>query len=111
MDKTHLIWFFVAAIAAAIPIPLIKLYTETKQYVWIVLSFFSYAMLVLAYSIILSEKNITIVYPILKVLSVIIVVIAGLLLFNNVLDIKSMIGILFGLASIYLLSSKIDSKI
>lgn len=111
MNYYNIIWFLVAAIAAAIPIPFIKLYTETRKIVWVILSFFSYAILILAYSIILTDKNITIIYPILKVLSVIIVVIAGLFLFNNVLDIKSILGIFLGIASIYLLSSKIDNKI
>lgn len=71
-----------------------------------VFSILSYLILVLSYSIILKEKNITIVYPILKVLSVFIVVFAGLVFFNNQYDSITIIGILFGMVSIYLLSSK-----
>jgi multidrug transporter EmrE-like cation transporter len=102
-----LFWFFVAAVAAALPIPLIKTYTEDANLVWIFLSFLSYSVLIYAYSIILHDKNITIVYPVLKVLSVLIVVFAGFLLFSNQMDWKTIVGIVLGISSIYILSSKI----
>lgn len=110
MKLTLLIWFFIAAVAAALPIPLIKQYTNTKQWIWIVLSIVSYLCLITAYSIVLKDENITIVYPILKVLSVIVVVLSGLVFFYNSFDMKSLIGILFGILSIYILSSKLENK-
>ena len=70
---------------------------------------FSYLILILSYSIILTDKNISIIYPILKVLSVIIVVIAGIIVFKNNLDMKTIIGIIFGIISIYILSSKVKN--
>jgi len=106
-----LFWFFVAAVAAALPIPFIKYYTNTNNNLWIIASAISYAVLILSYSIILKDENITIVYPILKVLSVLIVVFAGLFLFSNYLEIKTIIGIALGASSIYLLSSKLNNKI
>lgn len=102
------IWFFIAAIAAAIPIPFIKRYTQTHNLLWIALSAISYIILILAYSIILTNKNITIVYPILKVLSVLIVIGAGLLIFSNRIDLHTVIGIGLGITSIYILSKKIE---
>ena len=107
MNVYILFWFFIAAIAAALPIPFIKKYTESKNLLWILLSFISYTFLIYAYSIILKNKNITIVYPILKVLSVLIVVLAGFFVFSNNLDTKSIIGILLGISSIYILSGKV----
>jgi multidrug transporter EmrE-like cation transporter len=103
-------WFVVAAAAAAAPIPLIKLWTTTRNIQWILLSAISYSALIYAYSVILADKNITVVYPVLKVLSVFIVIAAGVVVFRNKLDTTSIVGILLGLASIYLLSSKLDSK-
>jgi len=103
-------WFFIAASAAVIPIPLIKIYTETKDIKWIVLSLLSCLLLVYSYSVLLTDKNIIIIYPILKVLSVILVVAVGLVVFMNKLDAKTIMGILLGLASIYLLSDKIYNK-
>ena len=108
MNYYNIVWFFIAAISAAVPIPFIKIYTETKNFMWIILSMFSYLILILSYSIILTDKNISIIYPILKVLSVIIVVIAGIFIFKNSLDMKTIIGILLGIVSIYILSNKIN---
>jgi multidrug transporter EmrE-like cation transporter len=102
-----LFWFLVAAITAALPIPFIKTYTKTKNIGWIILSVISYLILIYAYSIVLTDRNISIVYPILKVLSIIIVVFTGLIFFYNKLDMKSWFGIFLGTLSIYLLSSKI----
>ena len=97
-------WFLIAAIAAAVPIPFIKQWTETGAYYWIGLSALSYAVLIYAYMMILRHNDIAIVYPILKVLSVLIVVCAGLLLFSSKLDLQTAIGILLGATSIYLLA-------
>jgi len=107
MKTYNILWFFIAAITAAIPIPLIKKYTETKDVKWIIASVFSYSTLIYAYSIILENKNITIVYPLLKVLSVLIVIGVGFLAFRNKIDFQSIIGILLGVASIYILSRKL----
>jgi multidrug transporter EmrE-like cation transporter len=69
---------------------------------------FSYLILILSYSIILTDKNISIIYPILKVLSVIVVVIFGIFIFKNSLDMKTIFGIFLGIMSIYILSNKIN---
>ena len=98
------IWFFIAGIAAAMPIPFIKRYTETGHFIWILLSGLSYVLLIYAYTIVLSNKNIMIVYPFLKVLSVLLVILFGYIWFHETLNIKTTIGIILGLASIYLLS-------
>ena len=110
MDLYNIFWFLVAAIAAALPIPMIKQYTETNNNKWIILSIVSYLILVLAYTIILANNDITIIYPLLKVLSILIVVIAGLIFFSNQLDTQSILGIIFGIISIYLLSNKISKQ-
>jgi multidrug transporter EmrE-like cation transporter len=110
MKAYNIFWFFIAAIAAAAPIPIIKKYTEDHDMKWIGASAVSYLILIYAYTVILDDKNITIVYPILKVLSVLIVIGVGVLAFSNKIDTQSIIGILLGIASIYILSGKIESK-
>jgi multidrug transporter EmrE-like cation transporter len=101
------VWYLLAATAAAVPIPLIKQYTLTNDFIWVILSIISYFFLVFAYVMILSTQDIASVYPFLKVLSVLIVVASGLLFFNSTLDIATVAGILLGAASLYLLSSKV----
>ena len=110
MNTYNIFWFIIAAVAAAVPIPFIKNYTESQNIKWILASVISYLILIYAYSIILADKNITIVYPILKVLSALIVIGVGFLAFRNNIDITSATGIILGIASIYVLSGKIDSK-
>jgi len=102
-----IVWFFVAAIAAAAPIPLIKEYTESGDYLYVIASLASYILLVIAYIIILDDKDITILYPMLKVLSVLIVVVAGMIVFQNKITVKSAIGIFLAIVSLWLLSSQV----
>jgi uncharacterized membrane protein len=97
-------WIFLAAIAAAIPVSLIKMYTETKNELFIILSFLSYSTLIYIYTIILLNHNITTIYPLVKIVSILLVVISGLLVFNDSLNTKIGTGLLFGFLSLYLLS-------
>jgi multidrug transporter EmrE-like cation transporter len=92
------------------PIIFIKKYTETQNIMFIILSIFTYFILILSYSIVLVNSNITIIYPVLKVISILTVVLSGLIFFDDKLDIKSFFGITFGILSVYLLSSKINNK-
>ena len=65
----------------------------------------SYFILILAYIVILPYNNIIIIYPLLKILSIIIVGFAGITVFNKKLSVRGLIGILLGILSIYLLST------
>ena len=99
-----IIWFFIAAVAAALPIIFIKKYTETKHCCWIIFAILIHFVVLFAYSIILSNKNISIMYPTLKVLSIICVAVIGVLCFNDKLTIPNIFGIILGIMCIYLLS-------
>lgn len=100
-------WFFIAAAAAAAPIPFIKEYTVDRRLRWIILSFFSYTVLIFSYYRLLPNRDVVIVYPLLKVLSILLVVSAGILVFGNKINMTSAVGILLGVVSLYLLSSQI----
>ena len=99
-----MIWYLIAASAAAIPIPLIKKYTLTDEKIWLIFSAISYIILIYSYSIVLRDENISIIYPFLKVLSVLIVVSVGILAFNEKINLLNSIGIILGILSIYILS-------
>ena len=105
-NLTLFFWIFLAAISASIPISLLKRYTETNNKWFIVFSLLSYSLLIYAYTIILLNHNITIIYPIVKIVSILIVVISGLLFFHDSLNIKTGFGLLLGFLSLYLLSTK-----
>ena len=104
-----MLFYLLAAIAAAIPLPLIKQYTLTKDFIWIILSIISYLILVYTYVKILENDNMSVVYPILKIVSILIVVFSGVIIFGDKLDQRSIIGILLGIIAIYMLSSKLKN--
>ena len=98
-------WIILAAITASLEVIFIKKYIQTKEWSWFYLSFLTSLFLILAYVKAFSGNNIAIIYPIIKILSIIIVIITGEIFFNDKLTIKVIGGILFGLISIYLLAS------
>lgn len=106
MNIHNLIWIIIAAICAAAPVTFVKNYTENKNYFWIILSIISYIILILAYSIIFYKNNMIIIYSTVKILSILFVVLFGVLIFKEKINLKEGIGILLGIISIYLLSSK-----
>ena len=100
-------WLSSAALIAALPIPVIKKYIETKNLIWVFVALFLYSLLVYLYTVILKSKDMIIVYPLLKVLSALIVILSGISFFNSKLNIESGIGIFLGLCSLYFLSKDI----
>ena len=98
-------WVILAAIAASLEVVFIKKYIQTKIWYWIFLSFLTSLVLILSYIKTFSGNNVSIIYPIIKILSIIIVIITGEIFFNNKLTIKVIGGIIFGIMSIYLLAS------
>lgn len=101
-------WILVAAILSAMPISFIKHYTQTKDIYWLILSLFCYIILIYALTNLLDKTNIAIIYPIIKSLSIILVVLFGIIYFEHKLNQYTGLGILFGLASIALLAVKSD---
>jgi len=98
-------WVILAAITASLEVVFIKKYIQTKEWSWFYLSFLTSLFLILAYVKTFSGQNVSIIYPIIKILSIIIVIITGEIFFNNKLTIRVIGGIIFGVISIYLLAS------
>jgi multidrug transporter EmrE-like cation transporter len=98
-------WVILAAITASLEVVFIKKYIQTKEWSWFYLSFLTSLFLILAYVKTFSGQNVSIIYPIIKILSIIIVIITGEIFFNNKLTIRVIGGIIFGVMSIYLLAS------
>jgi multidrug transporter EmrE-like cation transporter len=105
MNLYNILWILIGAITAAMPVIFIEFYIKKKNIIWIALAILSYFLLIISYIVILPSNNIIIIYPLLKILSIIIVVLCGFFLFSKKLSIKGLIGILFGIISIYLLST------
>ena len=98
-------WIILAATMASLQVIFIKKYLQTNDWFWLDLSLLTSVFLLVTYIKIFNGNNISIIYPIIKILSIIIVIITGEIFFNDKLTIKVIGGILFGLISIYLLAS------
>lgn len=103
MPITDILMFILAAITAALPLPLLKSYNETKDNSFIMYAIISYLVLIAAYIYITSKYFIAIIYPILKVLSIMIVVFFGVVIYKEKLESYQIVGIVLGLISIMLM--------
>jgi multidrug transporter EmrE-like cation transporter len=106
MGFSTLPWYLVAAACSAAPVVLVKKYTESNNSNLLLLSLLSQCVLIYSYSVILHDKNITVIYPLIKILAILIVALCGFLLFGNKFSVKWILGICFGFLSIYLLTNK-----
>lgn len=105
MEYYYLLWIITAAIVAALPIIFIKQYLEDneKQYmIWY--SFLSYSILIYAYIQILKNSDISILYPIVKIISILLVVIVGIFLNKENFTQTNLLGLILGIIAILLLS-------
>lgn len=94
----------IAAVASALPLPLLKSCLTTNNYYYIFLALMSNFMVILTYYIMLQNQKMNIMYPFVKILSIIMVIFVGVFFYEEQLILEHKIGIMFGLASLYLLS-------
>ena len=108
MDYANIFWFLIGTITSAIPPPFIKYYLKTDNILWLTLAAISYLILVFVYTNLLKNKdtNVTVTYSILKVSAILLMMVIDIFLFNSKFSIRSIIGILFAIASVILLSMK-----
>lgn len=103
-DWNTLFFGFLAIITSAAPIPLLKLYDSTKNISWFSLAVVSNIVLIFAYVQFLKTTNMEIMYAYVKIASIIAVVFWGVLFFDLSLHPKTLLGILLGFVSLYLLT-------
>ena len=106
-NMSFLFWFIVAIVTSSLPIPFIIYYTKTKHLYWILLSFISYCVMLYSYTITFTSGNVATLYPLIKILHVILVVVSSIVLFNSKLNIEVLSGLILAIMSIYILSKNI----
>jgi multidrug transporter EmrE-like cation transporter len=106
MNRKKIGWILLAAASASIPLILMKKYTETKKTILIILSLICYLVVIQSYIQLLSTSNISTIYPMIKIISDLIVIPAGIFIFHEKLNLYNYLGIILGISSIYLLSIK-----
>jgi multidrug transporter EmrE-like cation transporter len=110
MNPITVFWILVAALVSAVPIALIKQWTKTENNNLLLLSVLCYLILIFALTNLLKDANIAILYPILKCLSILIVVVFGILFYEHKINNYTALGILLGLGSIMTLSMCKDAQ-
>jgi drug/metabolite transporter (DMT)-like permease len=90
----------IASIIALLPLYFIKKYIQTNKKYNIIVSILLYCILTYLYINIFRKGETSNIYVILQILQILIVVIMGLILFNEKINIKKIIGIIFGIISI-----------
>ena len=96
-------WIILAAITASLQVIFIKKYLQTNDWFWLDLSLLTSVFLLVTYIKIFNGNNISIIYPIIKILSIIIVIITGDVFFKNKITMRIIVGIILSIISIYLL--------
>jgi len=102
MNFYNILLLTIIGVSITIPIPLIKLYTQTKKIRYILLSIVSYLILIYSYIVILDNENIHL-YPFVKIMSFLIIILLDVYMSYDKLSVKSYVGVLFGLFGMYLL--------
>ena len=105
MKLKLILWILFGALASAIPVTLIKIYTGTKQNFLLFLTVICYLLVIVSYVNVFEQGDIITCYIIMKILSDILVISSGILFFSEKLTIKKSFGILLALLSVYLVSS------
>jgi drug/metabolite transporter (DMT)-like permease len=105
-DTKTIFWIFVAAFALAVPVPLIKRYTQTKDMGPLCLAIGSYYVLVYAYMELFAKNDFIVISPVVKVLSLVMVVASAILFFGSRLTPRIVAGLVAAIVSIILLGYK-----
>lgn len=105
MSQTKTIIVLVlAAIIDAIPLPLLKEYTKTGNSLYLIATVILYLILIFTYIYLVKVLDIAIFYPLVNVLSAVIVILFAVIFFKEKLTIKHVIGISLSIVAVYLLS-------
>jgi hypothetical protein len=99
-----ILWYIAAIIASAYAGILVKQYTNDSNIINIYVAVFLNSFLIFCYVKIFADTTISSSYSIIKILSILIVAIVGVIIYQDTLTIHLVMGILFGIISIYLLS-------
>jgi multidrug transporter EmrE-like cation transporter len=94
-------WLVVASVASSLPVSFVKEYTKKKEIKWF--SIISYLVLIYSYVQLVDHNEISVVYPMAKAISIIIVVASGIIIFNEKIDtmMLAIIGLIVFLCGFY----------
>ena len=98
------LWVLLAIVASALPVPLLKYYTQTNDIKWLILAVVSHLILTVSYIHLLGNTNMESVYAFIKIVSILAVAMLSIILFETQVQRHAVLGIVFGCISLYFLS-------
>ena len=93
----------IATIIAILPLIFIKKYIMNKEFYNLVIALVLYILLLLSYIKLFEKGELSSLYIVLQILQIFLVLVVGILMFNESINMTKIIGILLGSVSIYLL--------
>ncbi len=103
MNYYTILLAFIATIIAILPLIFIKKYIVNKEFYNLIIAFVLYILLLLSYIKLFEKGELSSIYIVLQILQIFLVLFAGILFFNESINMTKIIGILLGSLSIYLL--------
>ena len=94
-----------ATIVAILPVFFIKSYIKTQNHIYLLFALIGYILLLNAYIVLFTHYQVASNYVILQVLQILLVIVGSVFLFSEKLTVAQTSGVVFGVASIYLLSA------
>lgn len=103
-------WVILAILASTTQVTCVNMFTKKKDICWIMIALLASCTLIFSYIQLLSQTNLESIYPFIKILSIVLVVLASICLFDAKPNTTMIVGLVFGFVSIYLLSSTVQSR-
>jgi len=103
-------WVIIAILASSAQVTCVKMFTKKKELCWIAFAVLASFTLIFSYIQLLSQTNLESMYPFIKILSIVLVVLASTILFDAKINAHMIVGLILGFVSIYLLSSTVHSR-
>jgi len=97
-------WLLFASFFSALTILMVKQYEKNTNYLYLLVISLSEFCLIYSYIELLKKGELITQFALVKIISIFIVIIPGIIFFNSVLTIQKIIGLLFGIIALYLLN-------
>lgn len=100
----EILWYILGALLSALPIPCIKKYLNGDGIIWIVLAIIMNVLLIYIYYLLFEKYTIGVAYSIIKILSIVLVVLIGIFVYYERINVRIVFGLIFGMVALYLLA-------
>jgi|LakMenEpi03Aug12_release.lakeMendotaPanAssembly.Ray.scaffolds.fasta_scaffold1050635_1 hypothetical protein len=97
-------WLLLASFFSALTILMVKQYEKSMNYLYLLVVALSEFGLIYSYIELLKKGELVTQFALVKIISILIVIILGIIFFGTGLTTKKIIGLLFGMIAIYLLN-------